>query len=299
MPNLSKMLAFLALAALAGCSKPAAPKTYYVDRVVLAEGTLTGNPALAMGTPELKRELDQAFARSKRFVPLAPTTRPRPDDLKALRCRLEVAFTRESLDEATGTSKVEVGVVFELRHAGEVDRWQTTGLGRASLTPSDAAARVPAFRQALAGALDEVVKSGALQLDALDKPDAELIADLGSTDPRKRDFAVRLLADRRNSAAVPALIERLKDPDREVAMKAVGALGSIGDPKAVPALIEMSQTRDPQFLIALIDVVAGLGGTDAEAFLFTLASGHPDPPVRLAAREAQERLQRPDAGPTE
>lgn len=296
MSNLSKILAFLALGALAGCSRPAPPKTYYVDRVLIAEGTLVGNPALSMGTDDLKRELDAAFARSGRFVPLAPTTKPRPADLKALRCRLEVAFTRESLDDATATSKVEVGVVFELRRPGEVDRWQSTGLGRASLSPSEAAARVPAFRQALAGALDEVVKSGALQLDALDKPDLELIADLSSADPRRRDFAVHLLAERKNAAAVPALIERLKDPDREVAMKAVGALGAIGDPKAVPALIEMSQTRDPQFLIALIDVVAGLGGKDAEAFLFTLASGHPDKPIRHAAQEAQERLSRGDAG---
>ena len=296
MPNLAKILVFFgAFAAAAGCTKTSKPKPYYIDRITLADGTLTDNPALAMSVDDLRREVEAAFDRSHRFVPLAPSEKPRPADLKALRCRVEVAFTRETLDEGD-QSKAEVGAVLDLHRSGEVDHYQASGLGRAAFSAADAAARVPSFRKALLAALDEVTRSGALQLDALEKTDAELIADLSSTDPRLRDFSVRVLADRKNAAAVPALIERLKDPDREVAMKAVGALGSIGDPRAVPALIEMSQTKDPQFVVALVDVVAQLGGKDAEAFLFTVASGHPDEAVRRAAQEAQERLLGGDAG---
>ena len=295
MPNLANPLVlFVALAAVAGCARSGKPKPYYIDRLTLADATLVGNPALGMNVEDLRHEVEAAFDRSKRFVPLAPTSAPRPADLHALRCRVEVAFTRETLEE-DGQSTAEVGVMLDLRQPGEVDHYQSSGLGRASFVATDLAARVPGFRQALVAGLDEVVKSSALQLDALVKTDADLIADLGSPDPRLRDFAVRVLADRKNAAAVPALMERLKDPDREVAMKAVGALGSIGDPRAVPALIEMGQTRDPQFVIALVDVVAQLGGKDAEAFLFTVASGHPDEAVRRAAQEAQERL-KADAG---
>jgi HEAT repeat protein len=58
----------------------------------------------------------------------------------------------------------------------------------------------------------------------------------------------------------------------------------------------MSQTRDPQFVIALVDVVSQLGGKDAEAFLFTLASGHPDEAVRRSAQEADARLKSRQAG---
>lgn len=295
MSKLAKILALLAAASLGACSKPAKPKPYYLDRIQLSDATLNDNPALGMTIADLRTRIDATFDRSKRFVPLAPSSKPRPPDLKALRCSVEVAFTRETLGD-DGMSKAEVGVVLELRRPGEVDRYQSSGLGRDLFKLDDAAARVPAFRRALDAALDEVFKSGALQLDALEKPDEQLIADLGAKDPRLRDFAVRVLADRRNRAAVPALIERLKDPDREVAMKAVGALGAIGDPRAVPALIEMGQTKDPRFVIALVDVVAQLGGKDAEAFLFTLASGHQDEDVRKAAQEAQERLARgPDA----
>jgi hypothetical protein len=292
--KIAKILVFLASVALPACSRPAKPRHYYLDRIQLEESTVVDNPALSMTSEELRREVEAALSRSGRFVPLAPSTKPRPPDLKALRCRIEVAFTRESLEEAGG-SKTEVGAMMELRRPGEVDRFQSSGLGRTSFAKGDDAARVPAFRKALGQALDEVVKSEALQLDAQDKKDPELVADLSSTDPRVRDFAVLALSERKNSAAVPALVERLKDPDREVAMRAVGALGAIGDPKAVPALIEMGQTRDPQFLVALVDVLAGLGGKDAEAFLFTLASGHPDESVRRAAQEAQERMRERDA----
>jgi len=298
-PKPSKILMFFLVAVLAGCSKPAKPQptTYSIDRFQFSDSTLKANPALAMTSDDLRLETYSALDRSARFVALAPTSGPRASEVKALRCKVEVAFTREVLDGAD--AKAEVGVAMELRRPGEVDRFHSSGMGRATFKSTDPAARIPAFRQALRGALDEVARSNAMQLDAQSKTDAELIADLPSTDPRARDFSVRVLAERRNAAAVPALIERLKDPDREIALRAVGALKSIGDPRAVPALIEMSQTRDPQFVIALVDVVATLGGKDAEAFLFTVESGHAEEAVRLAAREAQERLRSYDAGSAE
>lgn len=298
MSNLAKILAlFVAICGASGCSKPAKPKPYYIDRIQLVDTTLQGNPALPVPTAELHQLAQDAFMRSGRFVPLAASTKPRPPDLKALRAKLEIAFTRETLEESGSTSKAEVGAVLELRRPGEVDRFQASGLGRVSFPVKDPAERMASFRKALDLALDEVARSGAIQLDSQGKSDEALIADLSSPDPRVRDTAVRVLAERKPKAAVPALIERLKDTDRDVAMKAVGALGGIGDAKAVPALIEMSQTRDPQFVVALVGVVAQLGGKDAEAFLFTLASGHPEEAVRKAAQEAQEQLARKTAAP--
>ncbi|HEY3448985.1 MAG TPA: HEAT repeat domain-containing protein [Myxococcales bacterium] len=295
MSNLAKILAlFVAVSGALACSKPAKPKPYYIDRIQLVDTTLVDNPALPVKTAELHGLAQDAFTRSGRFVPLAATTKPRPADLKALRSKIEVAFTRETLEDA-GKSRAEVGVVLELRRPGEVDRYQASGLGRVSFPVAEPAERLVSFRKALNLALDEVAKSGAIQLDAQDKTDDALIADLSNPDPRLRDTSVRILAERKTRAAVPALIERLKDTDREVAMKAVGALGAIGDPKAVPALIEMGQTRDPQFVVALVGVVAQLGGQDAEAFLFTLASGHPEEAVRKAAQEAQEQLAKKNA----
>jgi len=290
--NHLKILAFLVLGLNSGCSKNPKPKPWYIDRVQLADRTLKANPALTMESEQLREALLQSFGASRRFVPLAPTTKPRPPELHALRCKLEVLFTRESLDEEKGAPKAraEVGVVMELREPGSEDRTEANGLGRVSFDPVDPAARGPAFRQALEQSLAQAVESELMQLDSLAKSDQELLKDLLSADPRVRDYSVRVLAERKNPAAVPALIEKLKDPDREVAMRAVGALGALGDPRAVAPLIDMSQTRDPKFVVALVDVLATIGGRDAEAYLFTVASGHPDDEVRQAAQAAQDRL---------
>ena len=105
-----------------------------------------------------------------------------------------------------------------------------------------------------------------------------------------RDHAVRVLADRRSSAAVPALLDRLKDEDRRVVHRAVGALAQIGDERAVPALIELSRSGDPPLTARIARIIGDIGGAEAEGYLLTLEAGHPDPRVRTAAREALAEL---------
>jgi len=107
-----------------------------------------------------------------------------------------------------------------------------------------------------------------------------------------RDSAIRQLADRRNPAAVPSLIEKLKDPDREVVMRAIGALEGIRDPRAVRPLIDLTDHQDPVFTAQVLYAIGAIGGADAEAFLFTLKNGSQDPDVRSAAAEAARELDR-------
>jgi HEAT repeat protein len=131
------------------------------------------------------------------------------------------------------------------------------------------------------------------QIDARRKPDDRLIADLGSAEPRVRDYAIRVLAERRSPAAVPQLIVRLSDDNPEIARRAAGALVAIGDLRAVRPLIEMTRKRRPEDAGPLLYAIASLGGPEAEAFLFTLESGAPDEEIRRAARGAyQDLLQR-------
>jgi hypothetical protein len=143
-----------------------------------------------------------------------------------------------------------------------------------------------AFRRALTSALGGAASSISLDLAEGRKPERELLRDLRSPERRTRDAAVRALADRKNGAAVPGLVERLRDEDPEVIERAVGALAQLGDERAVDPLIELSLRRGPEVTSRLARVVGDIGGPEARAYLLTLASGHPDQGVRLAAAEA-------------
>lgn len=70
----------------------------------------------------------------------------------------------------------------------------------------------------------------------------------------------------------------------------VAALAQIGDERAVPALIELSGSDDPALAGRLVRYVGDIGGPEAEAYLLTLASGHPDRRIRTAAREALDEM---------
>jgi len=73
-------------------------------------------------------------------------------------------------------------------------------------------------------------------------------------------------------------------------LRAVGALGEIGDPRAVEPLIEISWNSNAVFTARVARVIGDIGGVDAEGYLLTLSSGHPDPAVRRAAAAALEGL---------
>ncbi len=143
-----------------------------------------------------------------------------------------------------------------------------------------------ALRRALAGAARRAASDLALGTAEAAKPDRAVIADLDSADSRVRDHAVRVLADRKNPVAVPALIARLRDPDPELVERAVGALDQIKDPRAVEPLIELSHRREGPFVAQLARIIGDIGGPEADAYLLTLASGHPEPMVRKAAEQA-------------
>jgi HEAT repeat protein len=109
---------------------------------------------------------------------------------------------------------------------------------------------------------------------------------VAAKDPRVREHAIRALGDRRSRAAVPVLVGRLKEEEPRLAHRIVGALAQIGDERAVPALIEVSRAADGAVTARVARHIGDIGGAEAEGYLLTLASGHADPRVRKAAREA-------------
>lgn len=118
-------------------------------------------------------------------------------------------------------------------------------------------------------------------------PDAAVVAQIVEGQGLARRRAVEAAGARRLGSAVAALVALV--PDTALGGPATGALVAIGDPRATEALIESARERP---LVSIVFAVAQLGGTQAEAWLFTLSSGHPDPHVRAAAVEALAELER-------
>jgi hypothetical protein len=206
--------------------------------------------------------------------------------------RAEISVTAIQLvppESRAASPRVEVAVEIALSPAepgGAVAR--ESGTAAVAITGGDPR---DAWRTAIQRAARQAADGLALGYAEEGKPVGKLIADLSSEDPRLRDHAVRVLAERRSPEAVPALLERLRDEDRRVVHRAVGALAQIGDARAVPPLIELSRSGDPALTARVARIIGDLGGDEAEGYLLTLEAGHPDPRVRSAAREALADLE--------
>jgi hypothetical protein len=205
---------------------------------------------------------------------------------RTYRARVDVVGVRLAAPERGGGGpRVEVGVEITLDPERGLDAptLRDTGSGIATV---GAAGPAEAFRQAVASAARDAAQGLALGVAAEGKPVDQVLADLSSADPRVRDHAVRALADRRSPEAVPALVERLEDPDLDVVQRAVGALSEIGDRRAVGPLIDLAQRSEPELSVRVVRVIGDLGGAEAEGYLSTLEAGAEDRRVRRAAQEA-------------
>lgn len=301
----SRRLAALGVALLGASAGCRGRERCAIEGVSLGAG-LPAEQMAEMGLQgeELRQAAQEALRASGGF---AVAGREQPGS--GPRCRATVALldarlaTRRPPEGPPESAVTRMEVALELR----VEPAEGDGFGEAVRWGEPARGAEPpaqVLRRAVAGAAGRAAAAVAMGFAEMRKRDAEVIRDLDSGDPRLRDYAVRVLADRRNPAAVPRLVARLKDPDPEVVERAVGALGQIRDRRAVVPLIELTYRREPPFVAQLARIIGDIGGPEAEAFLATLASGHADAGVRRAAREALADLRRsrgepgarPDAG---
>jgi hypothetical protein len=301
-------LSAIALATLfAACKAAPPPGAISVGTLTVSDANLAGNPELPESATQVRRELQAALESTGHF-----TIR----EGGAARVRLEIDQARRVLAPAPGfaagqiapereMADVLVSIELSLPGAGgDSERLLAEGQARRPTGADDAldpASRAAAFDASLDAALHEAVVALNYQVEARKKSDGALVSDLSSPDPRLRDYAIRVLADRRSPAAVPNLILRLQDENDDVARRAVGALVAIGDRRAVRPLIEMTRKRRPEQVRPILYALGSLGGGEAEAFLFTLESGSPDEEVRRAARDAYSDLRgrKDDAARTE
>jgi len=291
----AKSLAALAIAATA-CKPSASNRGLVVGTISVSEAGLAGKPEIGESSEALREQVRAALEPSGRFA---------VREGGPLRIQLDIDRAQRALappgmpDPAKPLLEhevAEVAVTLEMTSTGaqgDVERLVAEGAARRPTNADDSldpAARHAAFSAALEVALRDAVAALDAQIDARGKTDEALLKDLTAADARVRDYAIRVLADRRSPAAVPQLIARLQDPNAEVARRATGALIAIGDRRAVGPLIEMTRHRHPDDVGPILYAIASLGGAEAEAFLFTLESGAPDEETRRAARGAYEDL---------
>ncbi|MCA1828858.1 MAG: HEAT repeat domain-containing protein, partial [Myxococcales bacterium] len=262
------------------------------------EKGVAGKPEIGESAEQLKRELQAALETTGRFTFRGdgPVIIEMEID-RAQRIFAPVPVVEQG-QSPPDREMAEVALHIEMTASGtqgDVDRLLAEGEARRPTNADDTldpAARHAAFDAALDAAMREAVTALKDQIDARHKTEEQLLGDLSSQDPRVRDYAIRVLADRRSPVAVPQLIARLQDPSPDVARRAAGALIAIGDRRAVSPLIEMTRKRRPEDVGPILYAIANLGGPEAEAYLFTLESGSPDEEIRRAAHGAYADLLR-------
>jgi HEAT repeat protein len=259
-----------------------------IDAVTVAEGVpMAYLEALGLRRDDLRRDALEALSAAG-FVVRTSGDRSSSPHYSASASILDARPVRRTLPDGPPESeelRMEVAVELRLEPVRS-DEGSLREAARWSEPVRPGESDLAALRRALAGATRRAAANLVLGIAEAGKPDRAVIADLDSADSRVRDHAVRILADRKNPVAVPALIARLRDPDPELVERAVGALDQIKDPRAVEPLIELSHRREGPFVAQLARIIGDIGGPEADAYLLTLASGHPEPMVRNAAEQA-------------
>ncbi|OJH34622.1 HEAT repeat domain-containing protein [Cystobacter ferrugineus] len=286
----SGLLPFLVALLLLGACRSREPR-FPVEHVSLKGATVIDNGLLGWSASDIQVLFTDVLRDSRRFELLSEDA-PEPRDPGPWSFTLELPFTREALKDGSAYSFAEVGATLLMeRRSGEgTQRYQVVGLGEVRVESKDAEARRKALREALRRGLAQVVDAAGLQLAAVGRPDAALVMELQSPDERVREFALRVLAERRNPAAAPLLIRQLQDEDLQVARQAMGALVEMKERSAVPALIDLVKERDLGFMQEVVFAIGEIGGAEAEAYLFTVAQGHDQPDVQAAAQQALDTL---------
>jgi hypothetical protein len=277
------------LLALGACRER--PARFPVAQVEVAGTTLADNGLLGLEREQVEARLHEVLERTGRFQ--LPGAKRGLKTAPPWTLTLEIPFTREAQREGSPQIFAEVGASLLLEQSGSDDapRYEVVGLGERALGPDAGPdARREALRAALASALVQVADAAVLHLNAAQRPDEALVADLRAQDPRVREYALRVLADRRHPEAAPLLIERLQDGDPVAVRRAIGALVEMRTAEAVSALIELARGKELGFVAEILFALGEIGGAEAEAYLYTVAQGHDQPAVRAAAQDALETL---------
>jgi HEAT repeat protein len=132
---------------------------------------------------------------------------------------------------------------------------------------------------------------------ALKDASREFFEDLWSDNGRWRNRAESVVGELRVVAAVPRLLEMLKDPNEYIRSRGAWALGRIGDPRAVSSLIGL--LNDPSFdaPIRAVEALGSLKAREATSHLTTVLFSGSSKRLRYEAALALGEIGDPSAIP--
>jgi HEAT repeat protein len=297
----SRLLPAALALALAGCTRhPAAPLA--ISKLTIAEESVAAAPALGLGAEKMREAVESAL-KAQGVVLLKPEQQP-PSGTQVYKVRAEIGGARLEdipFDDGGVGQEAQVELVLEATRSTADGSLKISGggTGHVAAPPApDVDGQAAAFKRAFGQGLELAAARLARSAVASERPVEALRADLESPDGGVREAAADVLVDRHDLAAIPVLVAELDSADDSVKMKAIGELVELKAKESVPKLIDLAQTRDPRlgtdprFQMQIIYALGSIGGSEAEAYLYTIASGHPDEVVRNAAREASAELQR-------
>lgn len=276
---MSRLLPGLAGLLLA-CAKPPA---LVVDR--LEVDAFMGGEVVAMSEAQLRAQLVAELEAAKVKVTLPPAKAP--GDAVPWRVQIAAGLTEPDVEHQTSVLQLAL----EWRHTGDRVGFEVRGhqVVRPP-TANDAEAMEGALRSALGDALRRAVREATQVLRLDGAAPAELAKKLASGDPAEKAAAVRLLVRAQDEAALPSLLERLKGDDVDELREVMGLLVELRSPRAVNPLVEAARQRGPLFEREVVFAVGAIGGSDAEAYLDLVATGHDDPVLRASAEQALAEL---------
>lgn len=272
--------ASLLVLAMSGCTKPARP---WIDRLEVE--AFEGGDVISLSKDQL-RELLVSRLNTARFTVAEKGQKP-PSDVRPWRIDLAAGLTEPELEDG----EAFVLLALDVRHTGDAEPLALTSRQRVRPPAQhDVEAMQAAIRSALEEALTSIVKEAAAVI-TLDPLDADALAlKLKDSDAPTRRAAVRLLVRRGDRRALPVLLERLKADEVDTLRETVGFLVELKAPESVNPLIEAANQRGPVFQREVVFAVSSIGGSDAEAYLDLVATGHDDPLVRASAEQALSEL---------
>jgi hypothetical protein len=206
--------------------------------------------------------------------------------------RVQAALAMQEVKDPDAPAKAEA--IVQLKRSGEEFGREVKGRGEGKVKGPSLDERRDASRAAVELALRDAASQAALLVKLSSKSDADLI---GEKDPKAKDLAVMLLAERRNPAALEPLLEQLKSDDLDVVHRAIGGLLELHDARAVGPLIDASRQKGDLFQSELLFALSSLGGEEALAYLQLIVDGADQPLMRQLAQQALEELKaRVDGG---
>lgn len=265
---------------LAACPKAARP---VLDDVQV--DAFEGGDVISMSADQLKQRVIARLEAAK-FVVLKKGMKV-PDDVTPWRVTLAAGLSEPDVEKGPAST---VGVVFELKQKGSLDSFEVRAFEKSAPKGSDVEAIQEGVREALDAALGRAIREARALIDLEAAKDEDLVKKLQDSDQAARDAAMRLLAHRKNRAALPALLEKLRTDDLSEIRRAIGLLVELGAPESVNAIVEATRARDATVQREIVFAVSAIGGDDAEAYLDLVASGAEDPLVRASAEQALTEL---------